>query len=982
MDEQQQGTDMPPGGEPDWLRWFDELADLPPAERSARLAGLAGDQPELADRLERLFAAEEGAPQLLSRPVVERAPGLVAAALARDAEPEAPREELAPGTRVGPYRLLGLLGRGGMGEVYLAERADGVFEQRVALKLVKRGMDSEEIVRRFHRERQILARLEHPGIARIVDGGTAPDGRPYFVLELVEGEPILSHCRRTGLPLEDRLRLVIGACEAVDAAHRNLVVHRDLKPSNLLVTAEGQVKLLDFGIAKLLGEEAAGLTTQHERSLLTPAYAAPEQILGEPVTTATDVYALGVILYELLTGRSPHPRKRSLPAIQGEEGETMERPSAILRRATPDGEEDAAGIPDRQRFARRVQGDLDTVVLAALRRDPERRYRSAADLAIDLRRFLEGRPIQARADSVLYRARKLVLRHKLATAAIAAAILSLVAGFAISLREAEIARAQARRAERVKELLVSVFREADPQKGKGPNVTAGEILDAGARRVETEMGAEPEVQAELLDAIAQIQLSLGLFDPATEAAKASLAQRRKLFGANSAEEALSLTTLAEVSSGLGRLDEAQRLAEEARPAVERRFDPESPERQRLTLLRAFLFHHQGEREKAVVLAQELAESARRRFGPKSVETGHRLVVVAATLAGFSRFAEAEQAIREGLAILEASPEATPYQRAEARELLANLLEFRSLHQEAVTHYAAALDLQRAALGPKHVKIASTLIPYGYALSEMRRYPEAEKALREAIRILEPIDHYQIGSARNYLGFCFLGQERYAEAEQEFIAMERFLRGKVGADHPALWGARLSQGLAQLRLGRLEEAESTLSQVVAHFERNEQERDGVRSALKHLGEVARLRGRPAEALAMHRRARDIEIRLFGTTAQDGVAFSNYLIALDLLDLGDPESLAEARPLIDEAISFLRRSNAKHPTLDKFLLASGRIALAAGDRARARQDLAEAADRMRRHRGGDHPLTREAEALLRSAEPSPPDPLSQRERGKNQ
>jgi serine/threonine protein kinase len=961
VDGEQESTWGSPGGEPEWSRWFDELAELTPEERSARLAELAVDRPELARRLDRLFAAEEGTPELLSRPFAERAPGFVEAALAADFS-AAPREDLPSGLQIGPYRLFELLGRGGMGEVYRAERADGVFEQRVALKLVKRGMDTEEILRRFQRERQILARLEHPGIARILDGGTAPDGRPYFVLELVEGEPILAHCQRTGAPLEERLRLVIAACEAVDAAHRNLVVHRDLKPSNLLVTTDGQVKLLDFGIAKLLADEP-GETTRYEHKLLTPAYAAPEQLLGEPVTTATDVYALGVILYELLTGRSPHPRSRPLSTLAPADGiETVERPSSVLRRDVPEGDEVGAGIFDRRRFARRIQGDLDTVVLTALRRDPARRYRSAADLASELRRFLEGRPVQARPDSALYRWRKLVLRHKLAAAALVVAVLSLVAGLAFSLRAAENARAQARRAERVKELLVSIFREADPEKSQGPNLTAREIFAAGAQRVETELAAEPEVQAELLDAIAQIQRSLGLFDPARATAEASLAERRKLFGPDSPEAALSLTTLAEVASGLGRLDEAQRLAEQARPVVERRFDPESPERERLTRLRAFLFHEQGEREKALALAQEMAEAARRRFGPESIETARRLIVVAIVLFDFSRFAESERMAREGLAVLETSPEATPFERGEARRLLANLLVVTGRHPEALQHFAVGLDLQRTALGPNHTEVAFTLLPYGYMLCEMRRYPEGEGALREAIQILEPLDHFQIGSARNYLGFCLLGQERYAEAEQQFVEVEQFRRRKVGADHPLVWGALLSQGLAKLRMGRAEEAERTLSEVLAYFERTQPGGDASRSTLKLVGEAVQLQGRAAEALAMHRRALEIEQKLFGSTPHLGMAQSNYLIAIDLLDLGTPENLAEARQKIDQALAILRQFDAGHPNIDKYLVVSGRIALATGDRARAWQDLTEAVGRLRDRRGGEDPKTREAEALL--------------------
>ena len=974
MDDEQRDK-AAPDTDPEWLRWFDELADLPLAERSARLAGLTGERPELAARLARLFAADAAAdagdssvPPLLAGALGDRAPGLLAAALA------AP-EELAAGERIGPYRLLGLLGRGGMGEVYRAERADGVFEQQVALKLVKRGMSSEEIVRRFHRERQILARLEHPGIARILDGGTAADGRPYFVLELIEGEPILAWCRRAGPSVEERLRLMIAACDAVDTAHRNLVVHRDLKPSNLLVTAEGQVKLLDFGIAKLLSPEAGAEsreTTLHERSFLTPAYAAPEQILGEPVTTATDVYALGVILYELLTGRSPHPPGRSLSSVatQGEGREAAERPSAALRRRAVEAigtrrDADAAGIADPRRFARRVQGDLDTVVLTALRRDPARRYRSAADFAGDLRRFLEHRPIQARPDSVLYRSRKLILRHKLATAAVLAAVLSLVAGLAVSLRQAEIARVQARRAERVKEFLLSIFREADMEAAQSDDLTAPQILAAGARRIKTELAREPAVQAELLDAVAQIDRSLSLFDPAAEAARSSLAVRRQLFGAASPEAALSLTTLAEVLAAHGQLDEALRAAEQARPIIAQSFRAESDAGMRLTLVRALIFHLQGKQEEALALARESTEAARRRFGAGSAEAARNLINEASILGDLSRFSEAEKATRRALATLESSPRASRYEIASARSLLAELLTVTGREEEAAAQLSSVLAMQRRLLGPDHAEVAFTLIKYGYLLNQMQRGPEAEQALREAVRILEPLGHYELGSAKRYLGFCLMGQERYAEAEQQFMEVEKFLRAKVGDDNPMVWATLLSEGWARLALGRLDEAARTLSGVVDHNERIAPEGDEIRAALKYLGEVDRLQGRLDLALARHRRALAIELKLFGTAAHPSVAASNLQIALDLLALGGAGNLAEGRRRIDAAIAFLRRDSPEHPRLDEALVASGRIALAAGDPARARQDLAEAAGRLRRRRGEGNARTREAEGLLEKA-----------------
>ncbi len=977
MNAEQDDTWVPPGGEPEWLRRFDELVDLPDEERSARLAAIAVEQPDLAHRLQRMFDAEDDNPRLLSRPVLDRAPEFMAAALAGDAGPEAPGE-LAPATQIGPYRLLDLLGKGGMGEVYRAERADGVFEQRVALKLVKRGMDSAEILRRFHRERQILARLDHPGIARILDGGTAPDGRPYFVLELVEGEPILAHCQRAGSSLEDRLRLIIAACEAVDTAHRNLVVHRDLKPSNLLVSTDGQVKLLDFGIAKLLAPEggeregAADWTTLHEQRLLTPAYAAPEQLLGESVTTATDVYTLGVILYELLTGRSPHPRNRTLPdMLQEKEGrETVERPSALLRRRldqdkTQQADAAISGISDPRRFARRLQGDLDTIVLTTLRRDPARRYRSAAELAAELQRFLEERPIQARPDSVLYRSRKLVLRHKLATAAILAAILSLVVGLAVALRQAEIARAQAQRAERVKELLVSIFREADAETGQGATLTAREILDTGARRLETELDAEPQVQAELLDAVAQIERSLGLFDSARKTAGSALARRQMLFGPDSPEAALSLTTLAEVASFGGQLDEGWRLAEQALPAIEEHYDRETREWQRLATLRAFLLRQQGNSEDALPIVQEVAEANRRRFGPRSPEMARQLLNVSSVLGDLSRLDEAERLAREATEIMQESPRASRLEVSSALRTLAEVLDTMGRKKEAAEYFEAVLDQQRRALGPDSIEVAYTQIKYGYLLNEVRRHAESETALRDAIRILEPLDHYETGAARRYLAFNLMSQSRYAEAYQEFVEVERFLRARAGDDNPLVWATLNSQGWALLELRRLDEADRILSMVIAHHEPIGPESNEIRSPLKYLGEVRRLQGRLDEALTLHRRTLAIERKLFGTQPHAGVAVSNYQIALDLLALGGAKNLTEARQQIDRAIAYLRPIDPDHPQLHKFLLASGQIALGEGNRERARRDLTEAATRIRAHRGPDHPLTREAETLLRRA-----------------
>ena len=397
---------------------FGEIVELGPDAMRARLATLEAADPALARLVRELVAADGAAGAFLEAGAAEYAPRL--GALSVDSVGVS---DSAPGQAIGPYVLVSLLGRGGMGEVWVAERRDGQFEQRVALKLLRKGIDSEGIRRRFVQERQVLARLDHPNIARLLDGGTA-DGRPYFVLELVEGQPITEFSRERRLPLGERLLLVAKCCDAVDAAHRRLVVHRDIKPSNVLVTTDGQVKLLDFGIAKVLSADPGSADfTQVEERVLTPSYAAPEQILGEPVTTATDVYALGVLLYRLLTGVLPHARTATSPAQLASEveSETIEKPSRAVGRA----DLEQAGLPAHEsaRLPALLEDDLDAIVLKALRREPDRRYPGAAALGDDLRRHLAGLRVEARPDTFSYRAGKFVRRHR---GGVAAAALTLV----------------------------------------------------------------------------------------------------------------------------------------------------------------------------------------------------------------------------------------------------------------------------------------------------------------------------------------------------------------------------------------------------------------------------------------------------------------------------------------------------------------------------------------------------------------------------
>ncbi len=548
---------------PDGERWtrlsaiLDQLLDVPPDERASRLAGIDEEDAALGQELRALLAlgASHG---LLDRPYAH---GL--ATMFEEAASEgAPELEL-----VGPWRLVRELGRGGMGVVYLAERADGQYEQQSALKLIKRGLDTEEVVARFRRERQILARLRHPAIAQLLDGGVAADGRPYFAMEYVEGRPITEFCDQRRLTIDERLGLFLRVCDAVQHAHRSLVVHRDLKPSNILVTDDGALKLLDFGIAKLLGgEETSDATewTRLGRLAMTPGYAAPEQVRGEPVTTATDVYAMGVVLYELLSGRRPY----RLPGGLAAEAERIlleaapARPSVVVEaeveEGTPRADERArARSSSPAGLRRRLKGDVDAITLTALRKEPERRYPTVQALADDLRRHLSGQPVSARPESRSYRVGKFAHRNRVGVAATLIVVLALVCGLVATAWQGRQRARETRKAQEIKDFVLEILGALAPERARGGEVDVRKLLDGAARRVETELAKQPLLQAELETILADLYHKLGAHEQALPLVVRGLVTRRALLGPLHPEVGTSLRLESAVLTGSDRLDEAQ-----------------------------------------------------------------------------------------------------------------------------------------------------------------------------------------------------------------------------------------------------------------------------------------------------------------------------------------------------------------------------------------------------------------------------------------
>ena len=487
---------------------FQDTFERDPADRTAALDAACGADATLREAVERLLQAHASSADFLAAlPLAANFPSV-------DEE----TAEAPPPSRIGPYRIERELGRGGMGTVYLAERDEAGLHKTVAIKVVRRGMDTEVVLRRFKTERQILAALEHPGIARFYDGGTTEDGLPYFVMEYVPGQNLLTYCDGRRLSIAERVRLFRRVCSAVQFAHQGLVVHRDLKPSNILVTPEGEPRLLDFGIAKLLTPQGAGDEGDEATAtlfrIMTPEYASPEQVRGERVTTASDVYSLGVILYELLSGHRPY--------------RVTSRQAAEVERAVSEQEVPAPSATVSRPLRRELRGDLDTIVLTALQKDAGRRYATAAELADDLGRYLEGRPVHAQADRWSYRASKFVRRHRLAVAAATVAIVSLLSGLGVALWQARVARAERalaqqqralaqRRFDEARRLIQTVISDIQPKLAAVPGTTAlrKTLIDSTLSYLEAlarDAGDDPALLRELADsyvALARLQGDTG-----------------------------------------------------------------------------------------------------------------------------------------------------------------------------------------------------------------------------------------------------------------------------------------------------------------------------------------------------------------------------------------------------------------------------------------------------------------------------------------
>jgi tetratricopeptide (TPR) repeat protein len=763
--------------EPDRLEKIKEILEdaleLPAADRDTFVRRACGEDEVVRDEVESLLAHESDEPPWAEGPLL-LVPGF--------AEEESEAEGLVPGRRIGPYRIETILGAGGMGTVVLAIRED--LKKRVALKVVHTRL-SGELIRRFHIERQIVAQLEHPNIARLLDGGTADDGRPFFVMELVDGEPIDVYCDRMGLGVRERLELVLQVCEALALAHRNLIVHRDLKPSNILVTDEGVPKLLDFGIAKRLEMEATELTRAHDRPM-TLKYASPEQIDGGTISTATDVYGLGLLLYQLLAGRHPFAADESSEI----------RLLAAIREHVPRRPSSTVEDPWRRR---ELAGDLDAIVGRALRKEPEERYGSIEQLADDLRRFLEGRPVLARQGTWVYVAGRFTRRHRWALGAIALVLLlSLAFGVTATLLwrraetarvETEVARVQAlegqQQKERALEFLKEVFRGAGPNRARGQrDRTAFELLEDAEAQLQEE---DEPVQAELLATLGKIYTDWGASAEAGRVWKRAEGLLRRRFPEGHPDLAKAINNVASWHFRREEYAEAARLYREAL-AMKKRF-PENADADLAKSMSnlATALMELGDDDEVESLYRGALAIRRSAIEPNGDDIAQSLRSLGVFYHQRGDLRQAEALMRAALAACQRAHPAQENTRcATILNGLALVLHDQKRLREALPLYRRALEIRSALLGDSHLHVVSSWLDLAAVELDLEDRQAGRPFLDRARAWLarqEPELHGRYRArAEGLLGAYLLAEDRFAEAESHLLASRRWLaRNRPRAD---------------------------------------------------------------------------------------------------------------------------------------------------------------------------------------------------------
>jgi eukaryotic-like serine/threonine-protein kinase len=727
------------------------IIDLPKNERTARIVQLCRDNPELRAEVESLLAAHESADSFM-----EAAPQIT---------PGQDSEFSMAGKHLGPYLLLERIGSGGMGTVYRAERIDGRFQKQVAIKVVPAALHSKELLRRFTSEQNILASLEHPTIARLLDAGVSPEGIPYFVMEHVDGVPLDDFLKANQLTVFERLKLFQVICSAVQYAHQHLIVHRDLKPANILVTGDRAPRLLDFGIAKIVDPWSLG-AMDATRSLLhpmTPSYASPEQVRGETLTTATDIYSLGVILFEMLAGRMPYKIGNNLQEIARTIQQEDAEPLGTVNRA--------------------FRGDIETIVAKALDKEKSRRYSSAADLAADIQRFLQHEPINARRPTPIYQLQKFTARHKAVVGGVTAVFFVLIVGIAATAWEAKRARQaehsavrERDQANRVTELMTSMFRVSDPSEARGNSVTAREILDKASKDIDGGLTSDPRLQAQMMHVMGTVYEGLGLYSRAESLFSRATEIRSHILGKENPDTLTSRRMLAWTLREEGHYPESEKLHRETLEIQRRVLGLENPDTLASMHMLAWTLREEGQSSEAEKMLRQALELQRKVLGPENKDTLQSQQMLAWTLRDEGENSETEKLLRD------------------------------------------ALRIQTRVLGPEDPDTLASMHMLGWTLREEGLYAESEKFHRETLnirrRILGP-EHPDTLASMNQLAGTLLQEGKYADAGDMLREILDIQRRVLGPDNPETAISRYNLACVAAHRGRGDEALRFLKDAIDH-----------------------------------------------------------------------------------------------------------------------------------------------------------------------
>ncbi len=717
-------------------------------------------------------------------------------------------KDITPGALIGgKYKLLEELGSGGMGVVYLAEQVEPV-RRRVALKIIKLGMDTRQVVARFETERQALAVMDHSNIAKVLDAGATETGRPYFVMELARGIPITDYCDRHKLSTRERLRLFVAVCQAVQHAHQKGVVHRDLKPSNILVVIQDDrpvPKIIDFGIAKATDHRLAQRTLFTEQGQLigTPEYMSPEQaeMSGLDVDTRTDIYSLGVILYELLAGALPFDSRRLRSAGFGEIQRIIretEPPKASTRLSTS--KDTQAEVAEKRgtdpgSLLRLLRGDLDWITMKAMAKDRTHRYSTASELAADIERHLRHEPVSAGPPSAVYRIRKYIRRHKLGVAAAVVVMLAVLIGTAgttigllRAVRAERKAVEEAATAKRVSDFLVDLFQVSDPSEARGNTITAREILDKGAVQIDQELEAQPAIRARLMETIGTVYRSLGLFEKAGSMLERALELKRSTYGDNDINVADTLHNLGIVFDDQGKYEEAASLFRKSLDIRSSQLGPDDPEVARSLNSLAIVRWNQGKNAEAEPLLERSLAIKEKALGPDHPDLANTLINLGVLKHSQRKYDEAETLFKRALAISEKNLGADHPDLGGILNNLGSLYEDQGRRAEAEPLYTRCLKIWEKALGTEHPDVAIAVHNLANLYRNLAKYAEAEPLYLRSLAIFEKTlgaDHPYVGISLRERANLYRDQGKYAEAEPLYLRSLAIFDKSPGENQPNL-----------------------------------------------------------------------------------------------------------------------------------------------------------------------------------------------------